>query len=114
MSVRAIQPSADTVSIVAVALIMTLTAAVSWFRVYSEGINSGAAELALLLALLVSVVMLIAAGLLFWTALRDGSPEQDDLVTYSKIAQRHRSIQRQYEDEAMALLNQCELLKKQD
>lgn len=107
-------PASSKLSIVGVAVVMALIAAVSWFRVYSEGINSGAEELALLLALLVSVVMLIAAGLVFWTALRDGSPEQDDLVFYSTIAHRHRRIQRQYEDEAMELLNQRELLKKQD
>lgn len=107
-------PASSKLSIVGVGLIMTLIAAVSWFRVYSEGVNSGADELALLLALLVAVVMLIAAALVFWTALRDGSPEQDDLVTYSKIAQHHRRNQRQYEDEAVALLNQCELLKKRD
>lgn len=98
-------------SLVGVVLLVTMIAVATFYRVYTEGINSGAGALALLLALLVAFVMLISAGLVFWTALRDGSPEQDDLAHYSKIAQRHRQIERQYELDAVELSNQCELLE---
>jgi hypothetical protein len=101
-------------SLIGVTLLVSLISVVMLLRVYSEGILSGISDLAFPLALLVSFVMLISASLVFWTAFRDGSPEQDDLVYYSKIVQRHRQIKRQYEDEAVELTHQCDLMERQN
>jgi hypothetical protein len=100
-------------SLIGSAFLVTLISVVMLLRVYTEGILSGVGSLAFLLALLVSFVMLISASLVFWTAFRDGSPEQDDLVYYSKIVQRHRRIKRQYEDEAVELSHESDLLERQ-
>lgn len=100
-------------SLLGVALLVALIAVVMQVRVYTEGTLSGITDLAFLLALLVAFVMLISASLVFWTAFRDGSPEQDDLVYYSKIVQRHRQIKRDYEDEAVELTHQRDLLERQ-
>jgi hypothetical protein len=100
-------------SLIASTLLVTLISVVMLLRVYTEAILSGVGDLALPLALLVSFVMLISASLVFWTAFRDGSPEQDDLVHYSKVVQHHREIKRRYEDEAIELSHQCDLMERQ-
>lgn len=83
-----------------------------FFRVWTEGVLSGLDNLALVLALLVSVVMLISSWLVFWVAFRDGSPEQDDLAYYTRLVQRHLRVRRGYEDSAHQLEDQVELINR--
>jgi hypothetical protein len=64
------------------------------------------------LVILVAVVMLITAWLVFWTAFRDGSPEQDDLVHYTRLVQHHLHLKRGYEDIAHDLEEQIELIRR--
>lgn len=100
------------VSLAAVTVLVALIAVVMFVRVWSEGVLSGLADLALVLALLVSVVMLISAWLVFWIALRDGSPEGDDLAYYTRLVQRHLRIRRGFEDSARQLEDQVELINR--
>lgn len=98
------------ISIAAVTLLVGLIAVVMFVRVWTEGMLSGLENLALLLGLLVSAVMLISAWLVFWIAFRDGSPERDDLAYYTRLVQRHLRIRRDYEDSAHQLEDQIELI----
>lgn len=84
-------------SMLAAVILVGLIAAVMFVRVYTEGELSGLTSLAFLLAVLVAFVMLISAALVFWTAFRDGSLEQDDLRIYSAIIMRYESLSREYE-----------------
>ncbi|MGH4023100.1 MAG: hypothetical protein ACRDRV_00775 [Pseudonocardiaceae bacterium] len=102
----------STISLAAVTVLVALIAVVMFVRVWSEGVLSGLANLALVLALLVSVVMLISAWLVFWIAFRDGSPERDDLVYYTRLVQRQLRIRRGYEDSAHQLEDQVELINR--
>ncbi|MGQ0840443.1 hypothetical protein [Actinokineospora sp.] len=97
-------------SLLAVAFLVTLIAVVMFERVYTEGLLSGLNNLAALLAILVSFVMLVTALLVFFTAFRDGSPEQDDSAFLSALVQQHLQLQRAYEDEAHRLRQQYALL----
>ncbi|MGH3910184.1 MAG: hypothetical protein ACRDRM_05070 [Pseudonocardiaceae bacterium] len=100
------------ISIAAVAVLVVLIAVAMFFRVWTEGVLSGLDNLALVLALLVSVVMLISSWLVFWVAFRDGSPEQDDLAFYTRLVQRHLRVRRGYEDSAHQLEDQVELINR--
>jgi hypothetical protein len=97
-------------TLIAVAFLVSLIAIVMFERVYTEGVLSGLNDLAVLLAILVSFVMMIAASLVFFTAFRDGSPEQDDLAYLTKLIQYHLDIQRGYQDEISRLQQQYDLL----
>uniref|UniRef100_UPI002011F251 hypothetical protein n=1 Tax=Amycolatopsis lexingtonensis TaxID=218822 RepID=UPI002011F251 len=70
-------------SLVTVGLLVGLMGVVMFVRVYTEGVLSGMNDLAVLMAVLVALVMVVSATLVFWTAFRDGSLEQDDLRHYS-------------------------------
>lgn len=109
---RAQLTAGSTISLAAVTVLVALIAIVMFVRVWSEGVLSGLADLALVLALLVSVVMLISAWLVFWIAFRDGSPERDDLAYYTRLVQRHLRIRRGYEDSAHQLEDQVELINR--
>jgi hypothetical protein len=92
---------------VGVGVLITLIAAGMFFRVYSDAAQSGQSSLAVLLAALASFVMLMSSAMVFGTAFRDGSPEQDDLAHYS--AQVHQALQRKHEHEDEAHRLQAEL-----
>lgn len=109
---RAQLTTGSAISLVAVSLLVTLIAVVMFVRVRTEGTLSGLADLALVLALLVSVVMLISAWLVFWIAFRDGSPERDDLRYYTRLVQRHLRVRRGFEDSAHQLEDQVELINR--
>jgi hypothetical protein len=100
------------ISMVGVALLVVLIATAMFVRVWTEGLLSSLNNLALVLALLVSVVMLISAWLVFWIAFRDGSPEQGDLAYYTRLVQRHLRVQRDYEDSARELEDQIDLINR--
>jgi hypothetical protein len=97
-------------SMAGVALLIALIAVVMFVRVYTEGVLSGLAELALLLAVLVAFIMLLSAALVFGTSFRDGSPEQDDLAHYSKLAQAGLQRKREHEDRAARLRHERDML----
>lgn len=88
------------ISLVAAIALVLLIAVVMFVRVYSEGVLSGLDGLAVLLAVLVAFVMLISAGLVFWTAFLDGSLDRDDLERYSQIVLTHENLRRTFVDEA--------------
>ncbi len=71
--------------LVAVIALVVLVALGMFARVFIEGELSGFSGLGLLLAVLVALVMLLSAGLIFFTAFRDGSPDQKDLAHYSAL-----------------------------
>lgn len=87
-------------SLVAVAGLIVLVAAGAFYRVWTEGVFSGDDQLAALLAALVALVLMISAWLVFASAFKDGSPERDDLAYYSRLVNRHRTRQREYEGKA--------------
>jgi hypothetical protein len=99
------------VSLAAATVLVVLIGVVMFVRVYSEGVLSGLESLAALLAVLVAFVMLIAAGLVFWTAFRDGSLEQDDLECYSMMVLHYEQLKREFEEEAEHLNVQFERLR---
>ena len=78
-------------------VLVAIIAGVAFYRVWSEGVLSGLASLAILLAVLVAAVMSISAWLVFWSAFSDGSPEQDDLKFYSKLLRRPLKTKASYE-----------------
>jgi hypothetical protein len=97
-------------SLVTVGLLVGLMGVVMFVRVYTEGVLSGLSDLAVLLAVLVALVMVVSATLVFWTAFRDGSLDQDDLRHYSETARPHLLAKRRLEDEAYELRCQYDLL----
>lgn len=99
-------------SLWAVGLLTGLMGVVMFVRVDTEGVLSGLSELATLLAVLVSVVLVISAWLIFWTAFRDGSIRQDDLRHYSDIIRPHLEDQRRCEDRIQELVCQYDLLRR--
>ncbi|KZB85779.1 hypothetical protein [Amycolatopsis regifaucium] len=98
-------------SMLAAVVLVGLIAAVMFVRVYTEGELSGLDSLAFLLAVLVAFVMLISAALVFWTAFRDGSLEQDDLRCYSAMIMRCESLRREYEVRVGELTAQLQRLE---
>ncbi len=72
-------------SVLGVALLVLLVSVVMFVRVFTEGVLSGLSGLAVLLSVLVALIMLLSAALVFFTAFRDGSPEQEDLAYYSAL-----------------------------
>ncbi|MFI5613864.1 hypothetical protein [Amycolatopsis sp. NPDC051903] len=98
-------------SLVTVGLLVALMGVVMFVRVYTEGVLSGLSDLAVLLAVLVALVMVVSATLVFWTAFRDGSLEQDDLRHYSETVRPYLQAKRRYEDEAHELRCQYDLLR---
>ncbi|WP_181770970.1 hypothetical protein [Amycolatopsis pittospori] len=98
-------------SMLAAVVLMGLIAAVMFVRVYTEGELSGLTSLAFLLAVLVAFVMLVSAALVFWTAFRDGSLEQDDLRVYSAIVLRYESQRREHEVHIGELTSQLQRLE---
>lgn len=84
-------------SMLAAVVLVALIAAVMFVRVYTEGELSGLRSLAFLLAVLVAFVMLVSAALVFWTAFRDGSLEQEDLRCYSAIILQYESLRLEHE-----------------
>jgi hypothetical protein len=97
-------------SLLAVGLLIVLIAAVMFERVYAEAVFSGLEGLALLMAVLIAFIMLLAAALVFGTAFRDGSPEQDDLAHYSELVQAGRQRRREHEDRAAQLRHERDML----
>lgn len=91
------------ISLLGVAVLVGLIATAAFYRVWTEGVYSGLDDLALLLAILIAVVMLISAWLVFWTAFRDGSLEQDDLAFYTRLVQRHLVVKIEHEKVAHQL-----------
>jgi uncharacterized membrane protein len=100
------------ISLIAVVLLVGLIATVMFVRVYTEGLFSGLSGLAILLAVLVAFVMLISASLVFWTAFRDGSPEQDDLAHYTVLIRSHLTRKAQLEKYAAQIDRQIELARR--
>ncbi|WP_326568714.1 hypothetical protein VSH64_44385 [Amycolatopsis rhabdoformis] len=98
-------------SLATVGLLVALMGVVMFVRVYTEGVLSGLSDLAVLLAVLVALVMVVSATLVFWTAFRDGSLEQDDLRHYSETVRPYLQAKRRYEDEAHELRCQYDLLR---
>ncbi|MEV6908793.1 hypothetical protein [Amycolatopsis sp. NPDC051071] len=98
-------------SMLAAVVLVGLIAAVMFVRVYTEGELSGLTSLAFLLAVLVAFVMLVSAALVFWTAFRDGSLEQDDLRCYSSLILRYESLRREYEVRIGELTSQLQRLE---
>jgi hypothetical protein len=99
-------------SLVAAGLLVTLMGVVMFVRMYTEGVLSGLSDLAVLLAVLVAVVMIISAALVFWTAFRDGSLEQDDLLHYSAAVRPYLRLRRDYENQACQLSWQYDSLRR--
>ncbi|MGW4000281.1 hypothetical protein [Amycolatopsis sp. NPDC004772] len=99
-------------SLLTVGLLVGLMGVVMFVRVSTEGLLSGMNGLALLMAVLVALVMVVSATLVFWTAFRDGSLEQDDLRHYSECVRPHLTAQREYEDQAYELGCQYDLLRR--
>ncbi|MBE1498288.1 hypothetical protein H4696_005388 [Amycolatopsis lexingtonensis] len=100
-------------SLVTVGLLVGLMGVVMFVRVYTEGVLSGMNDLAVLMAVLVALVMVVSATLVFWTAFRDGSLEQDDLRHYSDSVRPFLAAKREYEDQAHELSCQYDLLRRQ-
>ena len=99
-------------SLVTVALLVALMGVVMFVRVYTEGVLSGMNDLAVLMAVLVALVMVVSATLVFWTAFRDGSLEQDDLRHYSESVRPFLAAKREFEDQAHELRFQYDLLRR--
>jgi hypothetical protein len=99
-------------SLVTVGLLVGLMGVVMFVRVYTEGVLSGMNDLAALMAVLVALVMVVSATLVFWTAFRDGSLEQDDLRHYSESVRPFLAAKREYEDQAHELRCQYDLLRR--
>lgn len=99
------------VSLVGVGALVVLIGVVMFVRVFTEGVLSGLNDLALLLAVLVALVMLMSAALVFFTAFRDGSLEQDDLAHYSALVQAGEQRRRAHLDRANRLRNELALLR---
>ena len=99
-------------SLVTVGLLVGLMGVLMFVRVSTEGLLSGADDLAVLMAVLVALVMVVSATLVFWTAFRDGSLEQDDLRHYSESVRPHLAAKRAYEDQAYELGCQYDLLRR--
>ncbi|HEX3784098.1 MAG TPA: hypothetical protein VHX38_30955 [Pseudonocardiaceae bacterium] len=97
-------------NLVTVGLLVGLMGVVMFVRVDTEGVLSGLDELATLLAVLVAVVLVVSALLVFWTAFRDGSLEQEDLRHYSDSVRPHLDLKRRYEDQSEELACQYDLL----
>jgi len=99
-------------SVLGVGLLITLIASVMFERVYAEAVLSGLEGLALLMAVLIAFIMLLAAALVFGTAFRDGSPEQDDLAHYSALVQAGRQRRCEHEDRAARLRHERDMLAR--
>jgi hypothetical protein len=99
-------------SLLGVGVLVVLISLVMYYRIYTEGELSGLGSLVILLAILVAVVILLTAWLVFWTAFRDGSPEQDDLMHYTGLVQQHLHLKRSYEDIVHDLKEQIELIRR--
>jgi hypothetical protein len=102
---------AEKVSLFGVATLVTLIAVVMFVRVYTEGELSGLRSLALLLAVLIALIMLLSAALVFFTAFRDGSPEQEDLAHYSASVRESREREHRFEDQIAQLESQMRMLQ---
>ncbi len=105
-------PAESKISLIAVAILVGLIATVMFVRVYTEGLYSGLSGLAILLAILVAFVMLISASLVFWTAFRDGSPEQDDVAHYTSLILAHVTRKAKLEKHAAQIDRQIELVRR--
>ena len=99
------------ISLLAVAVLVVLISVVAFTRVWTEGLLSGLDSFALLMAGLVATVMLISAWLIFWTAFRDGSPQQDDLAFYTRVAQHHLTVKRGYEQRVNEIELRIEIIR---
>jgi hypothetical protein len=62
--------------------------------------------LAAFLAVLVVLIMLLSAALVFFTAFRDGSPEQEDLAHYSRLYGDGQERRQKLEDELAGLAHE--------
>jgi hypothetical protein len=102
------------VSLVGVALLVSLVAVVMFVRVFTEGVLSGLSGLALLLSVLVALIMLLSAALVFFTAFRDGSPEQEDLAHYSALVHDGEKRQRRLADDVIRLRMHRNMLEERD
>jgi uncharacterized membrane protein len=105
-------PTESKIGLIAVAILVGLIATVMFVRVYTEGVLSGLFGLAILLAILVAFVMLISASLVFWTAFRDGSTEQDDLAHYTALIRAHLTRKAKLEKHAAQIDRQIELARR--
>ncbi|SEB45589.1 hypothetical protein SAMN04489727_1894 [Amycolatopsis tolypomycina] len=104
--------SGSKLSLATIGLLAGLRGVVMFVRVYAEGVLSGMNGLAVLLAVLVALVTVVSATLVFWTAFRDGSLEQDDLRHYSESVRPFLAAKREYEDQAHELRCQYDLLHR--
>ncbi|RBY83026.1 hypothetical protein DQ238_03290 [Geodermatophilus sp. TF02-6] len=102
------------VSLVGVALLVILVSVVMFVRVFTEGVLSGLSGLALLLSVLVALIMLLSAALVFFTAFRDGSPEQEDLAHYSALVHDGERRQRRLVDDVVRLRMHHNMLEERD
>jgi protein-S-isoprenylcysteine O-methyltransferase Ste14 len=87
------------ISLIMVAALVILVSIVMFVRVFTEGELSGLSGLALMLAVLIALIMLLSAALVFFTAFRDGSAEQEDLAHYSALVHEGQWRQHKLEDE---------------
>jgi hypothetical protein len=94
---------AGRVSLIGVATLVLLISVVMFLRVFTEGQLSGLNGLAVFLAVLVALIMLLSAALVFFTAFRDGSPEQEDLAHYSRLYGDGQERRQQLEKELAGL-----------
>ena len=101
---------AGKVSLAGVGTLVTLISVVMFVRVFTEGLLSGLSSLALLLAVLIALIMLLSAALVFFTAVRDGSSEQEDLAHYSALVHEGRERLHAIEDEIEHLRHQLHML----
>jgi hypothetical protein len=100
-------------SLAAAGLLVGIMGTVMFVRVHTEGVLGGLGNLAVLLAVLVALVATVSATLVFWTAFRDGSLDQDDLRYYSSSVRPHLDRKREYEAQAHELRCQYDLLVRQ-
>jgi hypothetical protein len=100
-------------SLAAAGLLVGLLGTVMFVRVHTEGVLGGLGNLAVLLAVLVPLTVIVSATLVFWTAFRDGSLDQDDLRHYSSCVRPHLDKKREYEDQAYELRCRYDLLVRQ-
>ena len=94
---------AGRISLIGVAALVLLISVVMFLRVFTEGELSGLSGLAVFLAVLVALIMLLSAALVFFTAFRDGSPEQEDLAHYSRLYGDGRERSQELEHELAGL-----------
>lgn len=98
------------ITLITAGLLVGLLGVAMFVRLEADRVLAGPAVLAGLMAALVAVVLVVSAALVFWTAFRDGSLEQDDLRHYSDVIRPYLRRKRGYEELAHELAGQYDLL----